>query len=298
MTRKRRKFGESEKPTKFSLGCNSASVGMSVFEKTSITLENGIDGGYAIPPRFMDQLVNSMTQEEWLTCTDAERMLRYITPPNPTWIKPITDRQLRLFAAGCFRLVTAEYIYGIAQQVGDEAEQWAETGEPPVWYPNVRDDSAISFARPIGHAMAAVSWVECHGRFARQKANLLRHIYGNPFRPVGSKDCGNCLGVGRIVEKMRVYDLEITYENAGYGWKWGEKTADCDACQGCGFVLAARPHFSTDVMQLAAALYDGRDCAFALHDALLESGRVDLAKHFQEADHPKGCTVIDYLLEK
>ena len=55
----------------------------------------------------------------------------------------------------------------------------------------------------------------------------------------------------------------------------------------------------TSVLHLAAALYGGEDCSYALHDALLEAGHANLAAHFrQEQQHPKGCWVLDLLLRK
>jgi len=53
------------------------------------------------------------------------------------------------------------------------------------------------------------------------------------------------------------------------------------------------------VVQLAESLYAGQDCAFALHDALLEAGHAELAEHFrEEKSHPKGCWVVDLILGK
>ena len=53
------------------------------------------------------------------------------------------------------------------------------------------------------------------------------------------------------------------------------------------------------VVQLAESLYAGQDCAFALHDALLEAGHAELAEHFrEERSHPKGCWVVDLILGK
>jgi hypothetical protein len=49
---------------------------------------------------------------------------------------------------------------------------------------------------------------------------------------------------------------------------------------------------------LAAALYAGQDCGFALHDALLDAGDVSLAGHFRTPDHPRGCWALDLLLGK
>jgi len=53
------------------------------------------------------------------------------------------------------------------------------------------------------------------------------------------------------------------------------------------------------VVQLAEAIYNGEECGFALHDALLDSGQADLAQHFREQkQHPKGCWALDLLLGK
>lgn len=53
------------------------------------------------------------------------------------------------------------------------------------------------------------------------------------------------------------------------------------------------------VFELAEALYDGEDCAFALHDALLEAGHAELAQHFRDEKwHPKGCWALDLILGK
>jgi hypothetical protein len=51
-----------------------------------------------------------------------------------------------------------------------------------------------------------------------------------------------------------------------------------------------------EVVQLATTLYRGEECAFALHDALEEAGRADLAEHFRDPDHPRGCWALDLIL--
>ena len=59
------------------------------------------------------------------------------------------------------------------------------------------------------------------------------------------------------------------------------------------------PTWPEPVVQLAQSLYDGSDCAFALHDALLDAGLTEFADHFkQEAWHPKGCWLLDLILGK
>jgi hypothetical protein len=58
----------------------------------------------------------------------------------------------------------------------------------------------------------------------------------------------------------------------------------------------APDQWPSPVVKLAEALYAGEDCSFALHDALLEAGHTELAEHFREKDHPKGCWALDTLL--
>jgi hypothetical protein len=49
---------------------------------------------------------------------------------------------------------------------------------------------------------------------------------------------------------------------------------------------------------LANALHDGEDCHFALADALMEAGFYELAAHFEDPCHPKGCWAMDAILRK
>jgi hypothetical protein len=60
----------------------------------------------------------------------------------------------------------------------------------------------------------------------------------------------------------------------------------------------AKPLFQETAIQLADALYRGQACHFALHDALLEAGHPELAAHFREPEHPKGCWALDLILGK
>ena len=86
----------------------------------------------------------------------------------------------------------------------------------------------------------------------------------------------------------------------------GEQDALKERCRLLHHVLGnpfrpypAPPSWPSTVVQLAESLYDGQDCAFALHDALLEAGHAELAEHFwQETWHPKGCWAMDLILGK
>jgi hypothetical protein len=55
----------------------------------------------------------------------------------------------------------------------------------------------------------------------------------------------------------------------------------------------------TVVIHLAEAMYAGQDCHhYALCDALLDAGHEELAEHFREPGHPKGCWALDFILGK
>jgi len=56
--------------------------------------------------------------------------------------------------------------------------------------------------------------------------------------------------------------------------------------------------FPATVVEMAATLYQGDDCVFALHDALLDAGLTDFAEHFREPWHPKGCWALDLILSR
>jgi hypothetical protein len=101
---------------------------------------------------------------------------------------------------------------------------------------------------------------------SERQADLLRHIAGNPWRPLHIDD--------------------------GHPDNWHVYPDDIHA------VFLNGP-FPATVTRLAEALYRGEDCAFALHDVLVECGQDELAQHFREpVGHPKGCAWLDAILGK
>jgi hypothetical protein len=58
------------------------------------------------------------------------------------------------------------------------------------------------------------------------------------------------------------------------------------------------PAWPSSVIELAKAAYEQQPVHFALHDALLEAGHAELAEHFKEPSHPKGCWALDVILGK
>lgn len=214
-----------------------------------------------------------MTEAEWLTATDPAPLLKWLDGPRK-W----SERKEVLYAASCVRrcwnllhersrqavTVAEQYADGLAKRE-DLREAWLAAIERARW----PGDAHSTF---VGRAAArAASWVASVNAVnavvnaalvaggenesnvpgkAKEKelqAAFLRHIAGNPFRP-----------------------------------------------------LLVPAHLPRAVCDLAEALYSGTDCAAALHDALLEAGHTELAKHFRDPDesHPKGCFALDALLNK
>jgi hypothetical protein len=205
-----------------------------------------------------------MSEAVWLRSDNPKEMLGLLTEAS--------DRKFRLFScASCRRIwrfltdersrdaveVAERYADGVAneeereqaqsaaahvRQLSGIAAKWTAVAAARTGATMTIDVAGQTAASPPGQEYDPRKWYE-EGVY---QCDLLRHIFGNPFRP-----------------------------------------------------YPAPGHWPKTVVQLAEALYNGQDCGFALHDALLEAGHPNLAEHFrQEKEHPKGCWVVDLLLGK
>lgn len=225
-----------------------------------------------------------MTEEDWLQCTNPRVMLGFLRGKA-------SDRKLRLFATGCCRriwnlfedersrtavevgeqfadgLVSDEERHKVTQAVPERADAQfvyraaicSVFNPPPSDQVNGFHGDAYRIGRAYASAVATSDYAARGLGYADEsrqqvvtdkeraaQCRLLRHIFGNPFRP-----------------------------------------------------YPPTTNWPATVVQLADALYNGQDCGFALHDALLEAGHPGLADHFrQEQSHPKGCWVVDVVLGK
>lgn len=171
-----------------------------------------------------------MTEQEWLTSVNTARMMIHLGNQ-----RKLSERKQELFFCSLWRLAW--------DKVSESGRRYIVTKEMHadglVSEDDLRNaDRAQARSREFADAFAVIEGIP-----AKETA-LLRHIYGNPFRP---------------------YPVPESWP--------------------------------ATVTQLANALYNGENCGFALHDALLEAGHPELAEHFrQEQNHPKGCWVIDVVL--
>jgi len=148
-----------------------------------------------------------MTAEQWLTDHDCERMLTYLAEQNGS------RRKLQLFAVACCRsiwhLLTDErsraVVIAVERQVeGQTTMDEVATAAAAAWEAssrlenNAQDaaDAAAATANPpedifdygfrVAFGAGDAMWVRGKDRddeLARQ-ADLVRDIFGNPFRPV------------------------------------------------------------------------------------------------------------------
>ncbi len=225
-----------------------------------------------------------MTEQEWLSGTDPEPMLRFVQEQQTS------ERKLRLLACACCRQVwhllsdplsreavtvaeryadgqasKGELALARAQSVnaGEDspdaatAAYWATNIKPsgPLW--NVFTAAAGALAREaaqVAHGKRAAAYEAMQSITRSAQAKLIREVIGNPFRPA------------RI-------DLH---------WRtWG------------GGI----------VMQLAEGIYEDRafDSMPVLGDALEEAGCTDevILQHCRQMDgHVRGCWVVDAILAK
>ena len=233
-----------------------------------------------------------MLESDWLASTDAGPMLTYlaygggdpfVSDQGPR-VEVTTDRKLRLFAHACASICNCP---------GIRADHWERyvTNGLYGW-----GDGPCKVTREIA-------------------ADLVRHIFGNPFRPLWSVQCENCKGKGLVLTPCGSH-----------------KGGHFLPCEACGGILATekttkpgrgwqpvgdRPSIPTVVIELAKAMSAGEACDYALHDAMLDASLPEvMTEHFvpdhvvevknglatdqgwQYEHHPKGCWVIDAILNK
>jgi pyruvate/2-oxoglutarate dehydrogenase complex dihydrolipoamide acyltransferase (E2) component len=202
-----------------------------------------------------------------LTYLEATTERVWMEIQDPLWMlrelpRGVSSRKLRLFAcAGCRQGFHSARSLGFDRKI-----QWAE---------QVAEDLVTREARPgeirwtLGHEITP----ECAAINAAQAALSL---------------------------DPKLAAREVTTWTTG-GYDEPKEQADLlRHIMGNPFNPAPTPQYLlSSITSLAAALYNGQDVAFALHDALQEAGHPGLAEHFQQVQgHPKGCWVLDLILGK
>ncbi len=234
------------------------------------------------------------SEADWLACADPETLLDQL--PGG-----LSERKLRLFACGCcgplWHLVTdarCREAVAVALRFADgeataeelkAAHTAAQNGKPLFQDANW---AAAWTAAPSALLAASQASAQAAQALARKQAEAAKRAGWASVRSGARKEeqaaawAGFEAATAQAVAAERAWQAELLRELTGNP-----------------FQPAAAPEaLPTDVRELAAALYAGEDCYFALHDALEEAGVPELAEHFLYADHPRGCWALDLILGK
>jgi len=141
-----------------------------------------------------------MTEEVWLTSTDPQPMLEYIQGRA-------SDRKLRLFAVECCRRIWDRIISDSARNVVEVVERHADglaSRQDALSAAAEAEGNSFNYDTTTYRASAAAETLVMVGNRTRScqvvaacaayaagdasepriQSELLRHIFGNPFRPV------------------------------------------------------------------------------------------------------------------
>jgi hypothetical protein len=247
-----------------------------------------------------------MTEAEWLECTDPTAMLEFLRGK-------VSERKLRLFACACCRQISLRLGTSVVPKEIDASERFADGeaskndltalrsrlgamgGYSAAWAANnalfavleheteVAVRGAITHARNFAYFLAIerkrtalsdeLETAELSVAFSRGAENvdltyLLRDIFGNPFSGYPYQVISTFIGNVQFRQVCRIDPRWLT----------------------------------STVLDLASAIYTERvfEHLPILADALLDAGCDDasILTHCREAEHVKGCWVVDLLLEK
>jgi hypothetical protein len=228
-----------------------------------------------------------MTRDQWLVCKNPDMMLAFARGNRDK----ISSRKLRLFAALCCRQVW-DLLTERSRHAVEVAERWAEGIA-------AREEiaEATNNARQATHDVSLIWRDSSH---ASENARMAAAIAAAHSVGTASKTANRS---ARLTAEHVVQALSWKGTRGLSDGKTGPaRTVVCDLFRHIvGNPFRSHPRsWPSTVVQLAESLYNGQDCAFALHDALLEVGHAELAEHFRQEEtwHPKGCWVVDLVLGK
>jgi hypothetical protein len=133
-----------------------------------------------------------MTEQEWLACEDPRAMLRFLkarTRPRfrkrQTLAEAGVQRRLRLWSCACWHGRWWHLPDGSKHRVAlEQAARWADRPDAPM----PREALAYLVGSPDAfHGAEATAWglsEDNEGMPQSRQADLLRCLFGNPFRPV------------------------------------------------------------------------------------------------------------------
>lgn len=232
-----------------------------------------------------------MTAPEWAVCADPTAMLTFLEGR-------IGERQLRRFACACCREVWQ--LIGVAEcrQAVETAERFADGLADAA---ELKADAKLAdAAMPLfADSNWAAAWTAVASAFdaavegSHQAASAAAYVTAKPAEARAKAACRS----GAPEEVCN--EAYAQFESVRDADFLAHRRRQADLLReivGDPFTTPPTGDWASTVCQLAEALHAGEDCAFALHDALLDMGRSDLDEHFQPGgEHPRGCWAVELI---
>lgn len=130
-----------------------------------------------------------MSEPVWLEATDPTSLIESLP-------RPVSDRKLRLFAAACHRRLWSR-LSALERQVPEAVEQFLEGKITQEQFDLAYRDNGLFPGEdraprpdeyPVERALAEIEYITEYAEDAwaevAAQADLVREIFGNPFRPV------------------------------------------------------------------------------------------------------------------
>lgn len=234
------------------------------------------------------------TEADWLACTDPDAMLDYLR-------LRVSERKLRLFVVACCRRVAHLVTEPRCKQAIEIGERFADDRVGSEELEEVH--AAAQLSKPL---FADANWAAVWAAAPRamQAATEAPFLAAQAVAKVAAESARSSawaavrVGAPESARATAWASFEAITESAQTAERHEQATLLRELI-GNPFAGSLIPGpWGASVIALAHALYAGEDCAFALHDALLEDSQPDLAKHFSGGRHPKGCWVLDLILDR
>jgi len=233
-----------------------------------------------------------VTEADWLTSVNPDAMLDHIEGRT-------SDRKLRLFACACCRRVWSLVTVPACREAVLVAERFAD-GLASLEECTAAHKAA-QHAKPLTfNANWAAAWTAAPKAIqaAAETANLAAQTLATIAAQTADRAARASVCTGApIAERSAAW---AAFDDIRSGAAAGAQARHAELLREIVGNPFAAPRenlsFSSATVRLAEAIYAGEDCTFALYDSLLEDGHTDLAQHFTDPDHPKGCWAIDVIL--
>lgn len=214
------------------------------------------------------------SEQDWLNAREPDRLLKWLEQKGLR-----EERKTRLYCCACCRRVWNQ-LGASGQQAVEVSELYADrrASDQELAEARLQLSDGIELSQHLGDgfvdALRAIIEFQCHEGMMQSAA----------FAAVDA----NWYISGDIVRHFD--DPQVAQEKAAHADLVRHIFSN-------PFRTVAKPmNLNDNLRQLAQRLYDGEALSLELSSALNDGGNFELAKHFEELAHPRGCWALDLLL--